>query len=71
MLSVREMFLKALSMKVNGSRPPEIREKLLDLGHANGFPQITEVGGDGHFELIFHKAGSIAFDGGEWHLHKA
>jgi hypothetical protein len=71
MMSVRDMFVEALSMKANGFRPRQIREKLLDLGHANGFPVINENGGDigggVSFELIFDNAGRIAFDGADWH----
>ena len=70
MLSVRDMFVEAVSMKANGVRPRQIRERLLDLGHANGFPVINEIGGHGHFQLIFDKAGRIEFDGTEWHWHK-
>ena len=61
--TVRQLFLKALSMK--GSSPwPEIREKLIQLGHEGGWGQVHQIDhGPASYTLIFGQSGSISFDG--------
>ena len=63
MMSVRDIFVAALSLKANGKPLHEIRAAILDMGRANGFSAIDEIRGEDTFEIIFDTAGKISFDG--------
>jgi hypothetical protein len=68
--TVRQLFIQALAMKP--SRPwLEIKERLIRLGHDAGWSEITEVGRDWTYTLVFPGAGSISFDGNDYHYERA
>ena len=71
MLSLSDLFVVALSMKANAIAPHAICKRLLELGHANGFPVIDEIRAEQGFGLIFRGAGRIEYDGTDWHCYKA
>jgi len=61
MLAVRELFLKALSMKLQGAGWPQIRDTLIGLGRDIG---IRKIGTD---FVEFQSGQRIWFDG-KYHL---
>jgi hypothetical protein len=74
--TVHELYLEAVALQKQGIRPMEIKERLIDLGHDNGFSTINDRGSGGGgqptvIELEFFTGGEVIyFDGAEWH-HRA
>jgi hypothetical protein len=69
-ITVRQLFIQALAMKPRRSWL-EIKERLIRLGHDSGWSEITEVGRDCTYTLVFPGAGSISFDGSDYHYERA
>ena len=71
-LSVCDLYVEAVALKVMGLSPRQITDRLVDLGHDNGFANIRVIGAAGGgrpdvIELQFPTGEVIDFDGAEWH----
>jgi formylglycine-generating enzyme required for sulfatase activity len=70
--TVRDIFADALALKQQGLDPRQITDRIVDIGHDNGFMVINEhsSGGGGlpaAVELVFPNDEVIYFDGAHWH----
>jgi hypothetical protein len=48
MKTVRDLFVEAMALKQQGLRPRQIADKLVDMGHDNGFAVINDRGSGGN-----------------------
>jgi len=67
MKTVHDIYLEAIAMRHDGLRLREIVDRLVDIGHDNGFFRISERGGPNVAELTFTNGEVIYFDGKDWH----
>jgi hypothetical protein len=67
MKTVRDIYVDVLAMKRQGVPLYEIRKRIVDLGHDNGFSQIEERGDADHVAFKFHTGEVISFDGSDWY----
>jgi hypothetical protein len=68
--TVRDLFDKALSMKLRDVPWHEIHDYLIKNGHYIGHMQISELGDKNGYELTFETGERISFDGTDYHYKR-
>jgi hypothetical protein len=71
MMTVRDLFIKALSMKVQHVARGEIRVQLVTLGRETGNRVIREEEDEAGYKLTFASGEKIRFDGTDYHYERA
>jgi hypothetical protein len=75
MTTIRDIYNEALAMKTIGFSARQVADKIVKLGHDNGFAAITEHSSRNHsgirtIELVFALGATIYFDGFDWRYLK-
>jgi hypothetical protein len=70
-MTIREVFIKALSMKVQHVPCGEIRAQLVAMGSEIGNRVIREEGDEASYQLTFASGEKIRFDGTDYHYERA
>lgn len=71
MKTVRDIFVEAVALKAQGVPPHAIAERIVQIGHDNGFADIDESGSGGRGEPLtisvrFPNGEEISYDGASW-----
>ena len=70
-MSIRDVFIKALSMKVHDVPYTEIRMHLVTMGGEIGNRVVHEEDDDAGYQLTFASGEKIRFDGMDYHYDRA
>ena len=71
MTTVRDLWIKAEKMKLEGEPWPHIREKLIERGRDSGFSHENDLGDRRSYELLFETGEKIRFDGDHYCYERA
>ena len=71
MTTIRDLFIKTLSMKVNDVPCSEIRLRIVAMGGEIGNRVVREEDDETGYQLTFASGEKIRFDGMDYHYERA